>query len=572
MKVFWRTLFFTAIVALIYALCSMNNGADRDLWHRLAVGQIFWQTGILNHDIFAYTPVKNLWVDHEWGSGVIFYSLAHLAGDYGLIFLKIFLLFAVFLAIYSANRLKSNKNDNLRIGFYTITIFAILVGFQSTVRSQVFTYFFFALWIYLLERIRTGEKTSLKHCFKYIWIFPATMLLWSNLHGGFIAGFGLLGIYAVGEFLNRKNPLIYLTILAISLPVTLINPYGPKFWDYMITAVTMPRPYITEWQPLNLLAPVLEFIAFKILLLITLLGWGYKILSKNKQIDMNEFKFQNSFLLGRTSDIQHSRCRIPGRVVKSFQRQLIDVASAFFHSRCRIDWTGAILLAVTLYLSVRHQRHVVFFAMAASIFSYQYFYEFINAVYRKYIDKLWNFLPLKKQELVLFTVKSIIFLNIIALSIYIGIKNPLTIKVHDAEYPTKAVEFIKINNIKGNLLLPFNWGSYALWKLHPQCKVSIDGRYEETYPDFVYKEVTDFAFYNKGWDNVLRKYHNDIILLPLDTETYKQLKKLKNWKMIYKDKYSAIFIPASAISKKWKMPDKNINYSKTKFCTCPGKF
>ncbi|MDD3013704.1 MAG: hypothetical protein PHC34_08395 [Candidatus Gastranaerophilales bacterium] len=507
----------------------MNNGADRDLWHRLAVGQTFWQTGtILKHDIFAYTPVKYLWVDHEWGSGVIFYSIARLAGDYGLIFLKIFLLLTVILTIYAINKPKSNKNDSFKIGFYTFSIFAILVGFQSTVRSQVFTYLFFTLWIYLLEKIRTknfsspsNEKTSLKQTLKYIWFFPVTMLLWANLHGGFIAGFGLLGIYAIGEYLNKKNPIIYLAIIAISLPVTLINPYGLKFWDYMITAITMPRPYITEWKPLNLFAPLIEFIAFKLLLLITLLGWGYKILSKNK------FK---------------------------------------------IDWTGAILLAVTLYLSIRHQRHVVFFAISASIFSYQYFYEFIDAICKKYTDKLLNFFSLKNQKLILFTTKSLVFINIIALGIYMGIKNPLIVKVNDAEYPTKAVEFIKINNLKGNLLLSFNWGSYALWKLHPQCKVSIDGRYEETYPDHVYKEVTDFIFLNKDWNSVLKKYHNDIVLLPTDKDIYTEFKKLKNWKMIYKDKYSAIFIPASVKSEKWKMPDKNINYSKTKFCTYSAKF
>jgi len=535
MKIFRKILFFTTIFVLIYALCAMNNGTDRDLWHRLAVGQIFWQTGtVLNHDIFAYTPVKNIWVDHEWGSGVIFYSLARLAGDYGLIFLKIFSLFAVIIIIYATNKLISSKNDSFKIGFYTISIFAILVGFQSTVRSHIFTYLFFTLWIYLLERIRRNKNTTLKRHLKYIWIFPATMLLWTNLHGGFIAGFGLLGIYIVGEFLNKKNPLIYLIILAMSLPVTLINPYGLKFWDYMITAVTMPRPYITEWKPLNLFAPFIEFIAFKLLLLITLFGWGYKILSKSRKINMNKFEYQNSSY--------------------------------------RLDWTGAILLAVTLYLSIRHQRHVVFFAISASIFSYQYFYEAINAIYKRFTEKYWNLLSLNHQKLVSFTAKSIVFINIIVIGVFIGINNPLIISVTNTDYPTKAVEFIKLNNIKGNLLVPFNWGSYALWKLYPQCKVSIDGRYEETYPDSVYKEVTDFAFYNKDWDKVLKKYHNDIILMPLDSETYKELKKLKEWKVIYQDKCSTVFIPASVSSENWKMPDKNIDYSKTKFCTCHRKF
>jgi hypothetical protein len=40
---------------------------------------------------------------------------------------------------------------------------------------------------------------------------------------------------------------------------------------------------------------------------------------------------------------------------------------------------------------------------------------------------------------------------------------------------------MRSHNLQGRLLVDFNNGSFALWCLYPRFKVSMDGRYEETY-------------------------------------------------------------------------------------------
>lgn len=199
---------------------------------------------VIYHDIFTYFPSKPLWIDHEWLSGVVFYNLGHYFGDYGILFLKVSILFSILVLIYKTNQLIWPEPDKQRVGYYFVTIVGVLIGIAATLRCQGFTYLFFTLWIYVLERVRRGEN-------RLIWIFPATTLIWANMHAGFFAGFGLLVFYAIGEFLNKKNPLKYIGILALCLPVTLINPYGIKYWPYLIEATTMHRPYITEWGWLN---------------------------------------------------------------------------------------------------------------------------------------------------------------------------------------------------------------------------------------------------------------------------------------------------------------------------------
>ncbi|EKE02123.1 MAG: hypothetical protein ACD_20C00425G0020 [uncultured bacterium] len=501
-----KIVFFITLFFVICMFSLIHNGVDRDIWHRLAVGSMFFQTGwILNHDIFAYTPTKDMWIDHEWGSGVIFYFLSNHFGDYGLIGLKVILAFAVLSLILASNQLITT-DKKYRISFYILTLVALWPGYGSTIRCQLFTYLFFTLWVYILERIRRGEN-------RFIWIFPATMLLWVNLHGGFVAGLGLLGLYTVGEFLNRKNPVKYLKIIALTLPVTLINPYGIKFWHYMIEAITMPRPYITEWEPLNLFDKPGDWIGFKILLVMTILSFGYKLISKTK----------------------------------------------------KLDWTEITLVVVTLILSIRQERQAIFFVIIAAIFTYQHFYSAINSLFGEYLGKFRNIFSEKQFELINFAREYTVYMVILLLSIANCIKISHLTVVKPADYPVAAIEFIKINNLKGNLLVPFNWGSYALWKLHPQCLVSLDGRYEEVYTNEIYLDVSNFFFGYDKPQKVLNKYHTDIILAENNSKAYNSLKSLKDWKIIYEDKYAAVLIPSSDNHNKWILPDKGIEYSRTKY-------
>ena len=77
---------------------------------------------------------------------------------------------------------------------------------------------------------------------------PITMVAWCNLHGGFLAGMGLLTLYAVGMIGDRRGRLL-LGMLLTCACATLINPYGFDYWLYLIPAVTMRRPGVAEWAP-----------------------------------------------------------------------------------------------------------------------------------------------------------------------------------------------------------------------------------------------------------------------------------------------------------------------------------
>jgi len=507
-----KIVFYISLFLMSIMFSLTKNTADLDLWHRMAVGKIFSQLGnVVYHDIFTYFPAKPIWVDHEWLSGVVFYNLGHFFGDFGIISLKVLILFSIMVLIYKTGQLVFPEPKKYRIGWYFVTLVAVLLGISATLRCQSFTYLFFSLWLYVLEKIRRNPEQNNR----LIWIFPATTLLWANLHAGFLSGMGLVGFFAVGEFLNKKPFGKYFLILALSLPVTLLNPYGYKYWPYLIEATTMKRPYITEWEPIDFKADFFNVVGTKLQLMLLLPSFIYVWLVNKRD---------------------------------------------FFK---KIDFVQVISTLATLYLALKHMRHVVFFSIIIGVYGYKFYAMFMEFIFGKlkklFIEKFNS----EKQELIVFACKTAVYCFLINVFLLIIVNSPKSINL--GFYPTRAIEFIKMNRLEGNLLVPFNWGSYAFWKLYPQNLVSIDGRYEETYTNQAYMDVSEITFYkkeaaSKNWEKTFKKYHHDLILAVKDSDFEKHVAQNKNWKIIYKDGKAVVFVAASTPDKKYILPDKNTEY------------
>lgn len=290
-------------LAVCLVLTFTQQMPDFDLWSRLQVGSIVWQTGApLTRDIFSYSPTKPVWIDHEWGAGVVFYAFVWAFGNGGIFAVKGLLLAVTFMGVLMAISTRSNRLPGLL--FLSLLGLALLPGVASLVRSQAFTYAFFAWWLWGAERLRAGST-------RVMWLFPLTMLAWANLHGGFLAGFGLLALYSLGEALSRKSVRLFILAAALSLPVTLLNPYGFGLWRYLAEAATMPRPYIGEWAAMP---------------------WGAWRL-------------------------------FPGAAALAGLALAVGVVGL---ARRRVDWTRALVLVALAVLALRHQRHHMFFALAVA--------------------------------------------------------------------------------------------------------------------------------------------------------------------------------------------------------------
>ncbi len=106
------------------------------------------------------------------------------------------------------------------------------LGYITVVRAQIFTYLFFILTIYIIEIAKKDQKWLF-----LAWILPL-QVLWCNLHGGFVAGLGVIPVFMLwGRDYRGRKFVPFIIILFPAILVTLINPYGIEYWKYTISAV-----------------------------------------------------------------------------------------------------------------------------------------------------------------------------------------------------------------------------------------------------------------------------------------------------------------------------------------------
>jgi hypothetical protein len=488
------------LAAVVYVLAFFVNTPDFDLWTRLAVGSIFFQTGhVARHDVFSYLPTKVPWIDHEWGSGVVFYAFVQLFGERGLFILKGLLIAAIFVMIGKTIRVRGS-NHNPTVLFYAFLGYALHPGIASLIRSHMFSYLFFVVWLYALERVRRGDR-------KVLWVFPATMLVWVNMHGGFLAGVGLLLLYLVGELCNRKRPAPYLWILGSVLLAMLVNPYGLALWRAVVEAALLPRPFIPEWHPISLAGPkqmigglaVHYLMGFMILAALTLLA--------------------------------ALRPRTLAR---------------------KTDWTKVIVTVTLFLVAVRHQRHVVFFVLAAASLWYEQFVGLLEPL-RALLDRMTSRSSATAGAAARWVV-GYVFPAAVVLYVILIPRLSHRVTVDYRRFPVGSLEFIKQNELSGNVATAFDWGSYAGWKLYPQCKVMIDGRYEEVFPNDVFDVAMRFSVRQGDWREALRRYHTDVIVLPKAEYQPTDLALLPDWRPAYEDFVSLVLLPANSVPRRYVRP------------------
>ncbi|MGH7969319.1 MAG: hypothetical protein ACREIC_11390, partial [Limisphaerales bacterium] len=210
------------VLSFSILLCA-HNIADGDLWAKLALGAHVWKYGTVPlHDVFAFTPVLPEYVDHEWGAGTIFFGLLKFFGPASLMWLKLVLAFGALGAALWTGRRAGCRWDTLL--FLAIPAAAcVVLGFVPVIRSHTFTYCFFALTLLFLEEIRREggasspqptppeEERELGWRLSLVWPAAAMiglMLLWVNVHGGFVAGLGTIGIYGGMALMRNFLPRI----------------------------------------------------------------------------------------------------------------------------------------------------------------------------------------------------------------------------------------------------------------------------------------------------------------------------------------------------------------------------
>src|SRR5579864_626132 len=455
--------------------------ADPDLWGHTRFGQDILRSGsIIQRDTYSYRTGSQPWVNHEWLSEVVFASLYNLSGPAGLVVSKVFVSLLIIGLSYAHLRCRG-------LGPFRSVLLLVLICIPfrlglGTIRPQIFTYLCALLLLFLLEKAETGRDP-------WLWVLPALFAVWVNLHGGVLAGVGILGLWSVVRVLDlledgaitpirRLGGVVQVGLAGVACGLALLlNPYGAGLVKFLLRTATVPRPEISEWAAMALLS--LPGQLYLGLLTIGILGLVWS--------------------------------RRPRRL------------------------DAILIFSTTAVLALVSNRHYPLFALSLVVLA------------GEHVADAWNrwWLPISSR---FGQSRASASLSLVVSLLLIGLSVPrfgcIRIEPFYFAFPARAVALLKQSGISGNMAVPFTWGEYVLWQLGPEVKVSIDGRRETAYSDDSYRQSLDFERGTGVWDALLKTTQTDLVLAPNGSPTANLLSRTEGWLALYQDTCCVLFVRA----------------------------
>lgn len=228
----WLTpsrLLFVAFMS-VFCLSYMGPIIEGDFFHHLRAGQ----------EILSSAKVPRAFPT-QWLGQVLLYLVWSIAGFKGITLLRV----AVYASVLGFLFMWMRRQE---VPFYASLFFLLIpahmfLSFPSE-RPQMFSFLLFAPTVYLLELRRLNNKSR-----AYFLVLPL-VLLWANIHPGFIIGAAVVWIYFIGagvSCLRGNAPWRTLPgIGAIALSPGLVLVFFPKAMAFIpdtINSILKPNPY-----------------------------------------------------------------------------------------------------------------------------------------------------------------------------------------------------------------------------------------------------------------------------------------------------------------------------------------
>jgi hypothetical protein len=216
-------------------------------WHYRYGEYLVTHGHILRHDIYSWTMPGYEWVNHSWLYDPILYFLYNRISFFGLAIAGATAGVLVFYMCIRHAPLAFWQKAVLAVFFAALAKEALLQG----LRTQVVGLVVLALFVELLYRERLGQRWV-------YWAFPCLFCLWTNLHGSFLLGLIVFGVYVMGDLALLKirgtaiprRWFMFAASLLASVAASLVNPFTYhvylEAWRHFGNPML---PAVIEWVP-----------------------------------------------------------------------------------------------------------------------------------------------------------------------------------------------------------------------------------------------------------------------------------------------------------------------------------
>jgi len=477
-----RTLLLGGVMTVILVL-FIGVEQDPDFWWHLRIGRWMVEHGQLpSQDLFTFTAASHVWTDHEYLTEILMWLTYSTLGLTALCVAFGLLTWGGFWLIY----LQVRRQPFVFIGV-GLAIAAVAGSPIWGPRAQMITFALSCLELYWLQGYLAGRSRAINY-------FPLVVILWANLHGGWVIGFVWLGVALVAELLSwawdQDNPahrmhVRRLAVIGLASAVAVAaTPHFLSLYPYpfQTQGSEAQQRLIVEWASPN---------------------------------------FHDLFL-------------------RPFEAMAFLVIAGFALRRPSLY--QFLLTAAALFLALQSVRNVALFVAAATpvmITTYGEWWREFAAAHK------WTYgLPPRR----LFAVITAIVLIFIALITTVRVANnvsPAHQQSMDVEsYPVAAADWLAAHPEVGTRMYnQYGWGGYLANRFYPDPnrRVFIFGE-AALMGDQLLNEYQDVQTLRPDWKQVLDKYGVDYIVYNKDAALSNVLATQSDWTLVYQDRVAVIYV------------------------------
>lgn len=470
-------------------------------WH-IRTGQLILST----HHIPRVDPYSSImggrpWIAWEWLYDAIVGALDSAAGLNGVVWFTAILVAAVFAWTF---QLMIGRGANLLVALVLLLLALSASMIHVLARPHVVSWLFVVMWFSILnssERESLAGKISFRS--RRLWLLPFSMVMWVNLHGGFLLGLVLCAIYWLSAFWSwqatdrtfddtllrmalgrRLRDLSGVTFLCVA--TSFVNPYGWALHRHILSylADTFLMNHIEEFQ-----SPNFHQLAPKCFLILLMLTFATFVI-RNRAPRLSEFLL---VLFAIYIGLDASR-NIP---------------------------VASILLVLVVGPLLLTSRPISKFTKR------------MTAIDCTLKGHLWPVVALVVVLLVAFNGGRF------------GGKVLADAHFDADRMPVSTVINLEKLGISQPILTPDYWGGYLIYRLYPKAKVVIDDRHD-LYGDQVLASYLKMFRAQPGWEAFLRDYHVNYVVMPANSSIGTLLSQTPGWKSVYSDSVAITFVRSDA--------------------------
>jgi len=495
-------------IVLLWLLAFAPMGAgllnDADTGWHIRNGQHIMRTlSVPRTDDFSYTMNGKPWFAWEWmydaGIGLLTVRL----GLNGVVLLTAVVIALTFALLF---RFLIMASGDLLVSALLAVLAALSAQVHMLARPHVVGWLLTLVWVRLLYRFQQGETAAL-------WWLPGLMLVWVNLHGSFVLGLVLMGLFAAANF-----------------------------WTYLVSAdATQKRESRTAISRLGI-AGVLSALATFVT------PYGYKL-------HLHVYHYlSNRYFMDHISEF--AAPKFHGGAEKYFVALVVLAFLAAVLAAHKLRAVDVILILFATYSGLYAIRNIPVSSMLIALAIAPALSEVIGSAGERSGLPVWLrqvCASLHQRDARMKTVEegmrghllpAIALMASLAVALNGGrvFKTPLLAAHFDQKmFPVAAAEFVAAHDIHDHMFSTDRWSGYLIYRLYPQTRLFIDDRHDFYGESFV-KDYLKALGADFGWREVLDQNRITSVLIPPDTPLANVLKETSDWKVAYDDGVAIVFL------------------------------